>query len=168
MVSGRTIQTLNISGPSSFFSGGANISGERFQFIRSTDFFGSNTINATGTNLQEIGMPTGANNDGVFRLIGLLSDGETADLAARYGGEEFAVILPGTSAAGAYALAERLRAAVAAYSWPARPVTISLGIATLWEGESPPLTLLDQADRALYQSKANGRDCITHFERLRF
>ena len=102
-------------------------------------------------------------------LAGLLhGHGETVDLAARYGGEEFAVILPGTSAAGAYALAERLRAAVAAYSWPARPVTISLGIATLWEGESPRLTLLDQADRALYQSKANGRDCITHFERLRF
>ena len=102
-------------------------------------------------------------------LAGLLhGHGETTvELAARYGGEEFAVILPRMSADRACALAERLRAAVAAHSWPARPVTISLGVATLWEGEPPPLTLLNQADRALYQSKADGRDCVTHFERLR-
>lgn len=30
-------------------------------------------------NLQEIGTPTGANNDGVFRLVGILSDGDTLD-----------------------------------------------------------------------------------------
>ena len=81
-ITGGTIQTLNISGPSSFFSGGARISGGSFQFITNTDFFGNNIINITGTNLQEIGTPTGANNDGVFQLIGLLSDGET--LNAQY------------------------------------------------------------------------------------
>ena len=81
-ITGGTIQTLNISGSSPFFSGGANISGGSFQFITNTSFFGDNTINITGTNLQEIGTPTGANNDGVFQLIGLLSDGET--LNAQY------------------------------------------------------------------------------------
>ena len=78
-ISGGTIQTLNISGSSPGFSGGANISGGSFQFITNTSLFGINTVNITGTNLQEIGTPTGANNDGVFRLIGLLSDGETLD-----------------------------------------------------------------------------------------
>jgi len=81
-VSGGMIQTLNISGSIPFFNAGASISGGSFQFITNSDFFGNNTINITGTNLQEIGTPTGANNDGVFQLIGLLSDGET--LNAQY------------------------------------------------------------------------------------
>ena len=81
-VSGGMIQTLNISGSIPFFNAGASISGGSFQFITNSDFFGNNTINITRTNLQEIGTPTGANNDGVFQLIGLLSDGET--LNAQY------------------------------------------------------------------------------------
>ena len=100
-------------------------------------------------------------------LAGLLrGQARTVDLAARYGGEEFAVLLPRTDADGANAAAERLRVAVAEHSWPARSVSISLGVATLWPGESPTLPLLDQADKALYHSKAVGRDCVTHFEEL--
>ncbi len=86
-------------------------------------------------------------------LAGLLRGyARTVDLVARYGGEEFAILLPGAEGAGARAVAERLRAAVAAHGWPARPVTVSLGAATLRPGEDPAWPLLDQADKALYHS----------------
>lgn len=108
------------------------------------------------------GHPAG---DEVLKALAALLRGHarTVDLVARYGGEEFAVLLPGTTEAGACAVAERLRSAVAAHAWPARAVTISLGVATLRGGEAGPLPLLDQADKALYHSKAGGRDCATHF-----
>jgi diguanylate cyclase (GGDEF)-like protein/PAS domain S-box-containing protein len=100
-------------------------------------------------------------------LAELLRDhAPTVDLVARYGGEEFAVLLPGTATGGACAVADRLRAAVAAHAWPTRPVTISLGVATLPAGAGLDSPLLNQADKALYHSKAAGRDCVTHFESL--
>lgn len=57
-----------------------------------------------------------------------------ADAGARYGGEEFAVLLPGTDAAGALAIAEHLRSAVAALGIPhagspSGQVTASIGVA---------------------------------------
>jgi diguanylate cyclase (GGDEF)-like protein len=87
------------------------------------------------------------------------------DLAARYGGEEFCVVLPETPVAGAVAIAEQLRKAVAALTLntdkgPVR-LTISLGVATM----TPPphcaaTELLKQADAALYQAKADGRNAV--------
>lgn len=89
------------------------------------------------------------------------------DLAARYGGEEFTVILPDTNEDGAMQVAEAMRAEVEAlqlphaYSNVARCVTISLGVSTL----APDLNataagLLHAADRALYQAKRSGRNCV--------
>ena len=112
------------------------------------------------------GNPAG---DEVLKALASLLRGQarTVDLVARYGGEEFAVLLPGADAGGAGALAERLRTAVAGHAWPARPVTVSLGVATVRAEEArgrEALPLLDQADKALYHSKAAGRDRVTHFE----
>lgn len=94
----------------------------------------------------------------------------STDLVARYGGEEFAVILPETRPEAGCAVAERLRRWVSALQIPhARsPVvpwlTISIGVATLIPGRGePPELLLGQADRALYQAKAAGRDRVVHF-----
>ncbi|QEH34960.1 Response regulator PleD [Aquisphaera giovannonii] len=86
------------------------------------------------------------------------------DLVARVGGEEFAVLLPETNAPTALRRAEAIRRAVASADWPRRPVTISAGVATTrlaWE-PGAIAGLLEEADRALYQSKRSGRDRACH------
>lgn len=85
------------------------------------------------------------------------------EVVARYGGEEFAIILPGADAVAVLALAERLRNAVEVFAGGLRPVTISLGTATAGPETGSPEMLLKQADAALYQSKANGRNRATQF-----
>lgn len=89
------------------------------------------------------------------------------DRVARYGGEEFAVILPGASAAAAYAVAEGLRQRVEALALahPAHPdggpVTISIGVASACPADGGSATaLVEAADRALYSAKAAGRNRV--------
>jgi diguanylate cyclase (GGDEF)-like protein len=89
-----------------------------------------------------------------------------SDLVARYGGEEFGVILPATEAAGAHMVAERMRLCVAQLEIPhagssaAAHVTLSLGVATMNAGDASPESLLQAADRALYQAKRRGRNQV--------
>lgn len=94
------------------------------------------------------------------------------DVAARYGGEEFAAILPETDAAGALALAQSFRTAVAAASLEHvrsgfGVVTISVGIVTLVPDPrmTRPLDVIGSADSALYRAKGSGRNCVIQFER---
>jgi diguanylate cyclase (GGDEF)-like protein len=87
----------------------------------------------------------------------------TYDLVARYGGEEFSILMPSTGSCGALFAAERVRAAVHEYAWPRRLVTISVGIATVSEAHSSPNQLMERADQALYHSKQQGRNRVTHF-----
>ena len=86
------------------------------------------------------------------------------DIVARWGGEEFLLLLPSTGIEAAAALAERIRQSVATTEvvHGGKPVsfTFSLGVAVL--GEDEPLSdAIARADRAMYQSKADGRDRVT-------
>jgi len=89
------------------------------------------------------------------------------DCFARYGGEEFCCLVPETSAEGAHLLAERFRAIVEAEPFDLDPeslkVTISLGVAPFIAGDDGK-ALISRADRALYQAKHSGRNCVRKLE----
>jgi two-component system, cell cycle response regulator len=91
------------------------------------------------------------------------------DLVARYGGEEFVVVMPETTLPIAAMVAERLRNAVAdkPIVLPERgseiSVTISIGIAIIEERGDSATASLSRADAALYEAKANGRNCAIHW-----
>jgi len=84
------------------------------------------------------------------------------DIVARYGGEEFVIILPETEIVAAKELGEQIRQTVALDNWPTGQVTISIGMATVTL-EDTGTTLIKNADDALYASKENGRNQVTHF-----
>jgi diguanylate cyclase (GGDEF)-like protein len=85
---------------------------------------------------------------------------------ARYGGEEFSIVLSDTDMPAAMAVAERMRQAIADESWPLREITVSLGVSTSrLDDESPEAALL-RADAALYYSKENGRNRVSHFDTM--
>jgi diguanylate cyclase (GGDEF)-like protein len=87
------------------------------------------------------------------------------DVVGRYGGEEFAVCLPDADEATAAAVAERVRAAVAALRVPVPGGTVrvsaSVGSATALGPDLPDLDgLLARADQAQYDAKALGGDRV--------
>lgn len=87
------------------------------------------------------------------------------DILGRMGGEEFAVLLPETDTMQALDVAERLRRAVAATDIPVEDgaivhLTVSTGIATANDGDITVDTLLERADKALYEAKRSGRDKV--------
>lgn len=99
----------------------------------------------------------------IDRLRPLLRD---ADCFGRWGGEELVAALSDADERGARIAGERLRASLASH--PVRspslgitiPVTISIGIAVTWRPAGRLENLIDRADAALFQAKANGKDVI--------
>jgi len=87
------------------------------------------------------------------------------DTIARYGGEEFTVIMPNTTPEDAEVLAERLRAKVASHVFArgdaSTKLTVSIGVAG-WTPDRPVTSenLLHEADAALYEVKASGRNGV--------
>ena len=104
--------------------------------------------------------------DLVLSSVGRLLAGSvrSCDVVARWGGEEFVLALPSTALDGAFQVAERARrdlenASIVGQLGKAIPVTASFGVAQLRKGESID-TLIDRADRAMYEAKSGGRNRV--------
>jgi len=89
----------------------------------------------------------------------------SGDMAYRYGGEELLIIMPEQSAETSIIAMERVREAVERLAIthvanrPYGVVTISVGLVAIGQGEKLPWEMvLNQADAALYQAKALGRN----------
>ncbi len=94
----------------------------------------------------------------------------STDTCFRYGGEEFSVLLTETDMQEALAVAERVRKFVDEYPFtikvthPSERVTVSLGVSCLESGTGKTfLELMNEADVALYASKANGKNRVTPY-----
>lgn len=87
----------------------------------------------------------------------------STDMLFRYGGEEFVVLLRNTDLGGAELLADRIREKVEStrFSKNRRRInlTVSGGVSSLARGVNA-ITLFQQADRALYEAKQQGRNRI--------
>jgi two-component system cell cycle response regulator len=105
--------------------------------------------------------------DEVLMTIGKLiqENIREADLAARYGGEEFVIVVPYGGAPEAKHIAERIRASIEKeYACDEnrradKQVTVSLGIACLSADITTAESLIEKADKALYQAKSCGKNC---------
>ena len=86
------------------------------------------------------------------------------DMVARMGGEEFSMLLPGTGAADAVKLAERVRQAIERESCQlddqSIDVTVSIGVASYNTDTSSLEAILREADDSLYRAKYRGRNQV--------
>ena len=114
---------------------------------------------------DEFGHPAG--DDALRMIAGYLKESmRSTDFIARIGGEEFVILLPETDGKCAAVLAERCRKMLESCSCPKRPITVSIGISTLDERHIDTGMLICEADRALYHSKATGRNRVSHASEL--
>lgn len=94
----------------------------------------------------------------------LLESTRSTDLVCRYGGEEFCLVLPGMTADGAVALANRIlhrieeRAGRSVREIEGLKVTVSIGASYASGDAVDTKKLIDQADMALYEAKRAGRN----------
>lgn len=93
----------------------------------------------------------------------LLAQARPYDQVARYGGEELTLILPNTGRGAGMVVAERIRLAIERFAWPRSPITVSVGVAVA-NNAVTGAGLLERADRALYQAKRAGRNCVVFLD----
>lgn len=103
----------------------------------------------------------------------LMKDMREIDIVARYGGEEFVIVLPETDERGAVLVAQRLRRAVEAANFFAgspdeiRKLTISIGVAVSGQDGLHRRELIEAADSALYEAKAQNRNRVITYSSLK-
>lgn len=120
---------------------------------------------------DRFGHPIG---DRIIQIVAGLIRSTVKDdaIVARTGGEEFAIILEGSGEDATFRIAEEVRQAVmeapfinVAKGTNYGPITVSLGICMATQAQNPD-DLYAKADRALYASKADGRNRATRFSSL--
>jgi two-component system cell cycle response regulator len=98
----------------------------------------------------------------LVRSLGVI---QQKDIFARYGGEEFCMLLPSTVLQDAEKTAELLRGKIQGHAFTYEgkriPVTSSLGVSELRADMETASDLIKSADKALYESKQNGRNRVT-------
>ncbi|WP_284358333.1 GGDEF domain-containing protein [Candidatus Phycosocius spiralis] len=108
--------------------------------------------------------------DQVIKFVATVMERVKPDsgLVARLGGEEFALIAPMADRKAAIEIAENIRLAVESKRLVRRSsnedlgkITVSLGVSQRRTGEKPQ-DLIERADAALYASKRNGRNQVSH------
>lgn len=98
------------------------------------------------------------------------------DVASRFGGEEFAAFMLDADQAQGLVAAERVRAAVEEFAFPAtrhgtgenektHHMTISIGLAAFPDDARDPIELIEMADSALYRAKRTGRNRVCAYSR---
>lgn len=103
--------------------------------------------------------------------VALLETLRQPDVLARFGGEEFVAFLPQTDALGAVDVAERVRQRIErlALDWEGEVVrvTVSVGVAAMRSDHLKLDHLIRDADAAMYEAKAAGRNCVRCAKMLR-
>ena len=101
--------------------------------------------------------------DVVLEAVGILLNGffREGDLVARFGGEEFVILMSHCDQELAHNKAEKLRICIAELKPEDIDISVSIGLTTrrprqICEFE----TLFSAADKAVYQAKSNGRNCV--------
>ena len=105
--------------------------------------------------------------DAVLRQVAqiLKRNVRATDIVCRYGGEEMSIILPNTTKEEAYITAQKICDLTAGKKFKLANdretnVTISLGVATYPEDAKDASSLIDAADKRLYEAKNNGRNQV--------
>ncbi|MBV5321561.1 MAG: diguanylate cyclase [Sulfuricurvum sp.] len=96
-------------------------------------------------------------------LSGMLkSQSRAVDILGRWGGEEFLIIFPNTEEAEAEIAAEKIRNAIEIFTMDSvGNKTVSIGVS---EYHDDLHETIKRADEALYQAKAQGRNCVRSFK----
>ncbi len=122
-------------------------------------------------NLKEVNDSYGHQaGDSVLSFVGkvLVESLRKIDVQARYGGDEFAVILPNTNKRGSLVVAQKIKSSIKNMPFKFKGdeinITLSIGISTYPDNAPDGEILIEKADRALYESKDQGKDKVVHYQ----
>jgi diguanylate cyclase (GGDEF)-like protein len=107
------------------------------------------------------------NGDKVLKKVGEIfrKESRKSDILARFGGEEFAVILAGINRGDAFIYLDRIRQEVSSSRFPdSIRITVSIGFSQYKPANGDSMDkLINRADAALYQAKANGKNRVEEY-----